>query len=235
MKLKLVKKASEARGTKSFVWESENKINFLPGQYLYYTLPKLNYPDDRGATRHFTISSSPTEENIVLTTRIREESGYKKTLDEIEIGDVIEGEGPTGTFIFDEKTLEEYKSGHVFLAGGIGITPFRSFIKNNIDKNLKTAMNLIYSNSDSEFVFKNDLDKWQKENDFVKIEYFDSSKLGHLDDLKIKGFLENWKLKISNLTWWAVGPGAFVNAMEDILDKLKVPSDKIITEKFSGY
>src|SRR3989344_6788227 len=159
MQLKLVKKVTEARGTKSFFWEPEKPVDWLPGQYYYFTLPKLNYPDARGATRHITISSSPTEGKLLrLTTRIRQESGYKKTLDTLAIGDVIEGEGPNGTLILDEN--EKGKS-HIFLAGGIGITPFRSFIKYNIDKNLKIPMYLIYSNSvPGEIVFKKELDTW---------------------------------------------------------------------------
>jgi len=103
MQLKLVNKIDEARGTKSFFWEPEIKVDYLPGQYFYYTLPELKFPDSRGATRHFTISSSPTEGNqLRLTTRIREESGYKKTLDELPIGSIVEGEGPNGTLILDE-------------------------------------------------------------------------------------------------------------------------------------
>ncbi|EKD57627.1 MAG: hypothetical protein ACD_57C00206G0001, partial [uncultured bacterium] len=82
MKLKLVKKKNEAEGTKSFFFESETKVDYSPGQYFFITLPKLNYPDQRGETRHFTLSSSPTEQLLRITTRIRPESGYKKTLDE---------------------------------------------------------------------------------------------------------------------------------------------------------
>jgi len=137
MKLALVKKEDVAKGTKSFYWEPEKKVNYLPGQYFYYTLPKLNYDDPRGPTRHFTISSSPTEDNLLrLTTRIRPESAYKKTLDELKIGDTVSGEGPSGTFILDEHE----KGPHVLIAGGIGITPFRSFIKYNIDNNLSDTL-----------------------------------------------------------------------------------------------
>src|SRR3990167_3105081 len=86
MKLKLIKKQTEAKGTKSFFFEPSEKVDWLPGQYFYHTLPKLNYPDPKGATRHFTISSSPTEGNLIrLTPRVRNESGFKQTLDELPI------------------------------------------------------------------------------------------------------------------------------------------------------
>ena len=120
MKLTLVKKEDEAKGTKSFFWQPEKPVNYRPGQYLYYTIAELKYPDPRGTTRCFTISSSPTEGNILrLTTRIRQESGYKKSLDELPTGATVDGEGPNGVFVFDEK--ETITS--LFIAGGIGITP----------------------------------------------------------------------------------------------------------------
>ena len=232
MKLKLVKKVTEAKGTKSFFWEPEREVKWLPGQFYYFTLPKLNYPDPKGSTRHFTISSSPTEGNLLrLTTRIREESGYKKTLDELPVGTEIEGEGPSGTFILDENE----PGPHVFLAGGIGITPFRSIIKYAVDKKLDIPMHLIYSNSDSDFALGEELKKWDKENEFLKMEFFDSGKSGHLDNLKINKFIENWKLKIGNCTFWVVGPPAFIDAMEDTLEKIGVTSNKLRSEKFTGY
>lgn len=233
MKIKLVKKTDEARGTKSFFWETEHEIKYLPGQYFYYTLPKLNYPDERGSTRHFTISSSPTEGKLLrLTTRIREESGFKKTLDEIKIGDTIEGEGPTGTFIFDEKTLEGNKRNHVFLAGGIGITPFRCMIKYALDKKLDASIHLIYSNSDSDFTFKKELETLDRGSENLKIDFFDSSKSGHLDEVALKKLASD---DLAKSTFWVVGPPAFVSAMEEVLEKLKIPSERLITEKFTGY
>ena len=232
MKLKLVKKVAEAKGTKSFFWEPEKEVNFLAGQYYYFTLPKLNYPDPRGSTRHFTISNSPTEGSpLRLTTRIREESGYKKTLDTLPVGAEIEGEGPNGTFVLDEKE----PGPHIFLAGGIGITPFRAFIKYAIDKKLITPMYLIYSNSDSDFAYGMELKKWDKENDFLEIEFFDSGKSGHLNEEKIEKFVGNWRLEIGSCTSWVVGPPAFIDAMEDVLEKMKVPADHIRSEKFTGY
>ena len=238
MKLKLVKKIDEARGTKSFFWEPESPLAFKAGQYYYFTLPKLEFPDPRGTTRHFTISSSPTEGNLIrLTTRIRQESGFKKTLDELPIGSVIEGEGPNGTLTLKEEDAKTPSSQdvQVFVAGGIGITPFRSIIKYSTDKGLKIPMYLIYSNSDNDFAFKKELDEWQKENENIKVAYFDSSVSGHLDQLKIGKFIENWKLKIDNCVWWLVGPPAFTDAMETVLEKMKILSDHIRSEKFTGY
>lgn len=232
MKLKLLEKRGEAKGTESFFWQPENPVEWKSGQYFYFTLPKMNYPDPRGTTRHFTISSSPTEGGILrLTTRIREESGYKKTLDELSTGIEVDGQGPNGTFIFDENETGP----HIFIAGGIGITPFRSMIKYAVDKNLQTPIYLIYSNSDNDFVFKKDLDEIADSNQNIKIQYVTTSIEGHLDELKIKSILDIWHLKLDIPTFWLCGPPPMIDAMEIVLGKLKITSDKVRSEKFTGY
>jgi len=228
MKATLVKKTEEAKGTKSFYFETDEEFSYLPGQYFYFTLPKLNFEDKRGETRHFTISLSPTEgKNLRITTRIRDESGFKKTLDSYPLGTAIETEGPTGTFIFDEAET----GSHVFIAGGIGITPFRSFIKYVIDKGLKTPIHLIYSNSDNDFIFKKELEAWDKENENIKVDFVDSSKVGHLDEKMIKKLVSDVNLP----TFWVVGPPPMVDAVEKILEDMKISGDKIRVEKFTGY
>ncbi len=230
MKVTLIQKVTEAQSTESFFWQPEQKVDFLPGQYFYYTLPKLNYPDTRGDTRHFTISSSPTEDSLRLTTRIREQSGYKKTLHELPIGTTIEGQGPEGTFVFNQ----DEPGPHVFIAGGIGITPFRCMIKYSVDKKLSTPFYLIYSNSGTDIVFKKELDEWAK-NSNIKVEYFDSQEQGHLNEEIINKYLSSWGVESLKVTFWTAGPSKFVSAVEDTLEKMKIDSDSIRSDKFNGY
>lgn len=247
MKFKLVKKLEEAKGTKSFFWQPEKSINYLPGQYFYWTLPKLAYPDERGPTRDFTLSSSPTEGPLLrVTTRIRAQSGFKRTLDELPIGSYIEGEGPNGTFIIDEAE----KGPHVLIAGGIGITPFRSMIKYAVDKNLAARMFLLYSNSlPEEITFRKELENWSKDLPSLKLAMtvthpeVVSSKSeskwkglsGRIDEPLLKKLTENWKLKIENSTYWLCGPPTMVAAMEKLLSKLKLPASHVRSDKFTGY
>lgn len=239
MKVKLIEKRDEAKGTKSFFWQPETEVKWTAGQYYYFTIPVMKYPDPRGNTRHFTISASPTEGPILrLTTRIREESGYKKTLDELPIGSVIDGEGPNGTFILDEKST----GSNVFIAGGIGITPFRSIIKNEIDKNLQMPIHLIYSNSiPEEIVFKEEFTEWPKTHPFLKVDMTISHPeqsqepwsglTGRIDDVMIKKLVYDTE----NPTWWVCGPPAMIDAMEAVLGKMGITSDHIRSEKFTGY
>lgn len=232
MKLVLVKKVDEARATKSFFFKPQTSFNWQAGQYIVLKIQNLE--------RQFTIASSPTEGDLLqITARLKEGSEFKKLLDGLEIGTEVEASGPFGSFILSNHY--SLVTNHLFLAGGIGITPFRSMIKYEIDKNLKTTMFLVYSNSDQEFVFKSELDSWQNENENLKIYYHDSSVSGHIDKLKIEELIAHWNLNINsesgyvNSVFWTVGPKIFVDSMEDILEELKIPQDQIKTEKFLGY
>lgn len=237
MKLKLVNKILEAKDSYSFYFKPDIVFDWQPGQYLV-----LKIGNDE---RQLTISSSPTEKIIQITTRLRKGSEFKQALNKLNIGEKIEARGPFGSFVlsnhYSEAESHSLVSNHLFLAGGIGITPFRSFIKYNIDQKNKNPiaklnlMFLIYSNSGPDFVFKKELDQWQKENDFLKIEFIDTSTVSRIDKLKIAKLIGNWKLETENCIFWSVGPKAFVNSMEDILEELHIPQDHIKTEKFIGY
>lgn len=241
MKLTLVKKQDEAKGTKSFFWEPEKSLTYLPGQFLYYTLPSLKYPDPRGDTRHFTICSSPTEgKTLRLTTRIRPESGYKKTLDELPLGSEIEGEGPNGTFILNDNDLGP----HVFLAGGIGITPFRCMLKYVADKKLSHQIHLIYSNSiPEEITFRKEFEQLVLTYPNIKISMTitkpEESKekwtglTGRIDENLIKKLVTSDYS--SSALFWLCGPPPMVDAVRDILGKVGVTSNRLRAEKFTGY
>jgi ferredoxin-NADP reductase len=239
MKIKFLKKKEESGNIKSFIFEKPNGFNFDPGQFIYLTLPKLLFPDQRGEIRHFTISSSPTEDILMITTKIREESGYKKTLDKIEEGSFLEYQGPIGDFVL-KKNKEKVQ---VFLAGGIGITPFRSIIKYKIDKNLKTKIDLIYSCSTTEEItFRNELEIWNKNGQInldITITHPEESKekwdglKGRLDRNVIEDIIKNYN--IENIDFWVCGPPPFVSAMEEELSGMGINNESIITEKFSGY
>lgn len=242
MKLKLVEKKEIAKDTEAFYFESEKKVDYDPGQFFYFTIPdkKMEHKDPRGNTHHFTLVLSPTEGNLIAcATRMREESGYKNSLDEIEIGEEIEGEGPSGTFILDENE----EGPHVLLAGGIGITPFRSMIKYNIDKKLKDIdIHLIYANSvPEEIAFREEFETWAKENKNITVDMTVSRPeeaeekwsglTGRIDGDMIKELVND----ISKPTFWVCGPPAMVEGMEKVLGGLKITSDRIRSEKFTGY
>lgn len=243
MKLTLVKSKEEAKDTKSFYFEPEKPISWLPGQFFYITLPKLEVSDPRGPTRHFTNSLSPTEGNIIrVTTRIRDDSGFKQSLSRLKVGAEIEAGGPSGTFILDENE----PGIHVLIAGGIGITPFRTFIKYTIDKKLTdTSLYLIYSNSTpEEITFRKELENWDKEykniNVTMTVSRPEESKekwtglTGRIDEKMLKFLIAERKLP-PKTTFWLAGPPPMVEAVEKSLGSLNITSDRVRSEKFTGY
>lgn len=168
-KVKLIGKKDEAKDTKTFFFEKPSGFSYIAGQYCYFTLPKVNYEDSRGGVRHFTLSSSPTETDIALTTRMRDESGYKKTLDEFENGSEVAMQGPVGEFVLDKETTT---TPQVMIAGGIGVTPYRSIIRYVADKNLNIPIHLIYANSlPEDIAFKAEFDQIVKEHANIKVSY----------------------------------------------------------------
>lgn len=242
VKLKLIDKKQVAKDTKEFYFEPEKEVNWLPGQYFYFTIPEseMKYKDPRGNTHHFTLCVSPTEgKNIALATRMRTESNYKKSLNEVEIGQHLEGQGPEGTFILDENEKGE----HVLIAGGIGITPFRSMIKYNVDKNLTDIkLKLIYANSTPEEIsFREEIETWGRENENIEVymtcSHPENSKqkwtglTGRIDEKMIKNVAGD----LSKPTFWLCGPPAMTEAMEKVMGGLKITSDRLRVEKFTGY
>ena len=103
-------------------------FNYTAGQFAFFDIGGV-YNDPKGPIRHFTISSSPTENFIMFSTRIRD-SPYKKRLSTLEEGAKVKIRGPEGQFVLHE----DYSKPAVFLSGGIGVTPFRSMLKYATDK-----------------------------------------------------------------------------------------------------
>lgn len=218
MKLNLTGKKEEAEGIWSFGFAKPAKFNYKPGQYIYLTLPKLNYPDRRGATRHFTLSSSPTDPVLTITTIIRPESGFKKTLLEMGLGSEIEADGPHGEFFLDKET----DTPQVFIAGGIGITSFYSIIKYQIDQKLTTPITLIYSaKSQDRLTFKKDFALWAKKG----LLFWKG-----LTERINADFLFQYDLTQSEV--WVCGPPAMVTDVEKLV---KAKALRVYSEKFTGY
>lgn len=216
MNLKL-KRIKDSQGCFSLIFEKPKDFNFYPGQYLDIELP-VN--DTRGKTRAFTISSSPTEAFLMITPK-KGISPFKKFMEQLKIGDEIESSHPAGTFTLDES------SSAVFIAGGIGITPFRSIIKYIVDQKLKTPITLIYSNSDDDFLFKNELQNWRKSYPNLSILYHNSQKSGRLS--------LNSRFLIHNSIYYLAGSHSFVNDMASMLIDSGVDEVNIRYDRFDGY
>lgn len=222
MFLKFIKRVWEVENVYSFYFEPTEKIFWKPGQFLVYKLVHDN-PDLRGKQRFFTISSSPFEEKIVITTKIIDDSStFKKKLFSLKKGDLIEAKGPDGHFTIDNPEME-----YLFIAGGIGITPFHSILKSMDHKSEYININLYYANKDENIVFRQELDEIAKRNPGLKITYFISP------NRITKEVLEKSNLKDKII--YVSGPDPMVYEITNILNELGVDKERVIEDYFSNY
>src|SRR5688572_14308982 len=136
MILKVADRKIESEKYFSLVLEKPDDFQYYPGQYLDI---ELDVKDKFGKTRAFTISSSPTENFLMITIK-KGLTPFKKKLETLKKGDILLASHPAGTFTLDESEKA------VFLAGGVGITPFRSMLRYVKDQRISTKIILIYSN-----------------------------------------------------------------------------------------
>ncbi len=147
--LRLVKKEEVGTDIYDFTFATGDagRLRFAPGQYLEWTLAHEK-ADGRGNRRYFTIASSPTESDVHLGVRFYDpSSSFKRRLRDMRPGDTIMAGHLAGEFTLPPNPYEKL----VFIAGGIGITPFRSMVKYMSDTaRAKTAPKrdavLLYSN-----------------------------------------------------------------------------------------
>jgi len=223
MKLTLLEKKKEIDNIYTFIFKPENKLNWTAGQYLIYSLDHEN-ADLRGKQRFFTISSSPFEKLPSITTRIsKNSSSFKKALFNLQIGEHINAKGPDGDF-----TLEKDFKNYVFIASGIGITPFISIIKELSYQKTKINISLIYANkSEKQILFAKELKNIAKANKEFKIKYI--LKPQQISSPLLKKYLDNKNI------YYISGPDPMVEKVFEILKDLKVKEEKIRMDYFSGY
>ncbi len=234
-KLSLTKKEKLSKDIYGFWFRSEKgKIDFKAGQFLEWTLDHKN-PDSRGVKRFFTISSSPSEDEVLLTTKIIEKpSSFKKTLKSLNPGDIILAKGPYGEFILPE----DKKKSLAFIAGGIGVTPFRSIVKYLIDTNESRDIILFYgANLKEEIVFQ-DIFEEAKERFNLKVIYSLKEapenwkgERGYIDGDMVKRNMED----IKKFIFYVSGPEPMVHATSKELMRVKVRGKRIKHDYFPGY
>jgi ferredoxin-NADP reductase len=223
-----------AKGTVLALFEADDYPDFRPGAYFWVELPDRGYEDERGLRRHISFVTSPTERPLVgLATRLRD-SAFKRTLAELEVGDEVEVEEPKGSFLLSEDTSAEY----VFVAGGIGITVFRSMLRYIADVGAPYRVTLVYSNRDRESAaFLDELEVLERRIDGLRVVLTMTEQEGwegetrridadvlreHVGELQDKQFL-------------VAGPPAMTEAVVGALHAAGVPEDRVLAGKFSGY
>lgn len=200
---------------------TEGQFSFQAGQYIWLKLDNLLYPDPRGSRRAFSIASNPKEDTVVIIFR-GETSGFKKTLLKMPLKSSVEIIGPFGFFI--SPLLAKAKK-HIFIAGGVGVSPFLSVIRNNLNTKNAPKIHLIYSESAKNHLIPEvlELQKKIKNNKFLKI----SINIGPLDENFIK---KNIKVD-KNSFWYFTGPAGMINKISSVASTIGVSRKQMMFEE----
>jgi len=223
-----------AQGTLLVLFAVEDYPHYRPGSYFWVELPARGDDDEKGLRRHISLATSPTDEGVVgLATRLRD-TAFKRTLAKLEVGDEVEVEEPKGTFLLPEDTSAEY----VFVAGGIGITVFRSMLRYIAERELPYRVTLVYSNRDRvSSAFLDELEELEQRIERLRVILTMTDDDGwegesrHLD-AEVLGELVNG---LDGKTFLIAGPPAMAEAVADSLTAAGVPEDRVLADKFSGY
>jgi ferredoxin-NADP reductase len=217
-----------------FVFTPDGKMKYLPGQYMEWTLPHAQ-PDARGTRRYFTLASSPTEDTLRLGVRFSEKgSSYKALLKQLDGNTPVLAGQLSGDFVMPSDS----KRPLAFIAGGIGVTPYRSMIKYLIDTNQPRAITLLYSaRTVASFVYT-DVFSQAETTIGLKTEYVVSDEqpfnwtghLGMIDATLIQQTVPDYL----NTLFYISGPQPMVQGMKNTLRGLGVKNENIKTDFFPG-
>jgi ferredoxin-NADP reductase len=236
--LPFIKKEKVAKDTYSFYFDrSKVDFDFIPGQYLRMILPHKN-ADDRGTSRYFTIASSPHIKDVVMFTIRIFDSSFKQALYDLKSGDEVEFFGPMGWFLLPKD--EEMEK--VFIAGGIGVTPFHSLLHFLHDKELTQPITLFVSfKTKEEIVFHDELQAIAKKNKKIRVIYtltqeqagdvYWSGEIGRVSEAMFKKHLSD----IQKPVYYVVGSPKMVEETKGFLLELGIDEEKIQLEDFTGY
>jgi ferredoxin-NADP reductase len=199
------------------------------------TLLDAPYDDEKGVRRHISVATSPTERGVIgLCTRLRD-SAFKRSLAELPVGAEVEVEQPKGAFMLPDDVHRPY----VFIAGGIGITVFRSMLRYIADKRLPYRVTLVYSNRDRESAaFLDELEELERRVPGFRLCATMTQDPGWGGETRRIGpdlLHDNLDERLRAYTYLVAGPPAMVESVVRELGALGVPEDRLLAERFSGY
>ena len=236
MRAQLKEKREIAKGTLLATFDLLGEdVAFKPGQYFFVTLPDVGHQDERGLRRHITVVTSPNEKGVLgFATRMRD-SAFKRSLREVPPGTEVEVESPKGDFVLPEETSRPL----VFVAGGIGITVFRSMLRYIREEGLPHRVTLIYSNRDQESTaFLDELRELEQENPNFRLVLTmtqDPSWDGESRKIDTQFFRDYLEDDLNEYTFLVAGPPGMVEAMQEALAETGVKEENVVAQRYSGY
>ena len=234
-KLTLVAVERMASGCYDFIFKSDRKLAFHPGQYLNWTLD-VRAPDDRGNRRPFTIASAPTEQEVRLGVKFYDDpSAFKRQLAAMMPGDVIYGSQIGGSFTLPKDRGEKL----AFIAGGIGITPFRSMVQDLLNRREERSIVMLYGNNKlDEIAYSEVFDRAGRELGLRTVYAVaeDAASDGNIH----RGFIDEALIRreipdFQQRTFYISGPRAMVLKFQRALKELGVARSRVKVDFFPGF
>lgn len=211
---------------------------YKPGQTIDLTFPAAPHSDASGNMRTFSLAGAPGRDHIVVATRVRG-SAFKRSLVEAPLGTTLEIDGPFGSF-----TLPRKKSVAYLLAGGIGITPFRSMAEDAIARSLEHDLTIVHSNrAPEEAPFLAELTAWAARSGgrlryvptMTRAEKSGAAWTGERRRVGPELLGDLLGAERDSARCYAAGPEGFVKAAVSALEQVGVDPDQIMSEEFPGY
>lgn len=220
-----------ARNIKTFWFKPDRKVRYEAGQFIELIMPH-DTSDNRGQKRWFTLSSSPSEDRLSITTKHAVENGssFKQKLFSLEPGSEVMMSEPMGDFVLPKDKSVPL----VFIAGGIGVTPMRSMIKWLHDTQEHRTIHLLYAaNNIDEVAFRDLFNAYGAPTDIVLSEAPRNWKgqTGRLDAAKVLELAPN----VDGKLYYVSGPEPMVEAITEGLKTQGVDKRRVIGDYFPNY
>jgi ferredoxin-NADP reductase/Na+-translocating ferredoxin:NAD+ oxidoreductase RnfD subunit len=222
-----------AKDTYDFVFAPDRRPAFAPGQYMEWTLGH-RYPDNRGNRRYFTIASSPTESDVHLGVKFYPQaSTFKRALAGMKTGDKISASHIAGGFTLPRDPRKKL----VFIAGGIGATPFRSMMQYLLDRGEARPIAMLYSNKTSaDIAYKETFDRAAAELGIKTVYALTDEKPSNAFSGPINAALIRREIPdYLDRTFYISGPHAMVEAFKKTLREMGVSRFRIKSDFFPGF
>lgn len=231
MEITLDQVVQNAKNIATFYFKPEKPVIYTAGQFVELTLPHKN-PDNRGIKRWFTLSSSPTSEKISITTKFSEHSSstFKLALSKLAVGDKLSLSEPMGDFVLPKLIQTPL----IFVAGGIGITPFLSMLQWLTQTHEARPIKLLQAvATEDEIAFQDILDAAGQHATIVVSDPSPAwgGEHGHLSAEMIIGL----KQPSDDTLIYVAGPEPLVETLTKDLIKTGVKKNQIVADYFPGY
>lgn len=223
-----------AVGVYDYVFRPDRNLSFAAGQYLEWTLP-LQSSDSRGNRRYFTIASAPADDTVRLGVKFAAKgSAFKRGLAQLQPGQQIVASQLAGSFTLPRNPRRKL----AFIAGGIGITPFRSMLDDLVERGEARSITVLYGNNRIDEIAYADVLKRAREALGIHTHYAvrdpegasPGMHVGFIDEAMIRDAVPDFRER----TFYVSGPQLMVDATRETLRRMGVPRRRIKTDFFPG-